>query len=164
MKSCSQCGQEFDGERSLCSQCLESSQSEAPSEYFKADPPSTGSTLFYYFLIGFALIILGVFLCGKMTVNAYRSRGSKQWPTVSGFVTDSSIETLEGRRGRQSYRDHVSYKYTLNEINDIGERVYFGDGWTFIDKLDAEKFIKPYVKQKEVKVHYDPNNPDNAVL
>lgn len=89
---------------------------------------------------------------------------SRRWPNVQGLVVASQVEDKTDSEGGRLYRPRVSYRYSVNGQDFVGERACFGDadyvGWA----LFARDIVARYRVRSPVTVHYDPSDPADAVL
>jgi hypothetical protein len=99
-------------------------------------------------------------------VQRKRANEAKTWPTVAGVVTSSGLQeqrSYDSESGTSiSYKPVVTYTYTLMGQTFTGEQLSFGN--MNYDRGTAAKKIAPYPQGAQVLVHYDPDNPLNAVL
>ena len=97
------------------------------------------------------------------------------WPSVSGTIISSDIrETTEwARKGiktgsdRTLYLPNILYNYDVQGNRYRSYRVFFEGGGDFIDYIDpgnAREIVSRYPPGKTVSVHYNPDNPQLAVL
>jgi hypothetical protein len=101
------------------------------------------------------------------TVRSIRKiRKMQEWPRTSGQITESGVSgEWSGRGGRYLWTEkpRVTYRYVVDGREHVGHQM----GPTEINtgsKRAAEKKIEPFPVGKEVDVHYDPENPADAVL
>ena len=103
-----------------------------------------------------------------------RGRDAALWPTVSGIVTRSRVESKKLRMGSTMYRTgskatyyrpDIAYTYDVNGSHFEGKRTRFGTppGWDK-DRARSEQLIAPYAAGQAVQVRYDPRRPGESVL
>ena len=97
-------------------------------------------------------------------LNARRARG---WPSTTGRVVDSRIETDEsssdGGKSKQTVK--VRYAYSVEGREFESERVtFFGINMRHTYTKTANEQRARFPKDGKVTVHYDPANPAKAVL
>jgi hypothetical protein len=102
------------------------------------------------------------FNAARIRWNEARACASGAWPTVPGKVEWSRIERTP--RGHTTYfRLVIDYRYEVGGRDYEGDTVQFGPprvtGQGLIERL-ADK----YTAGAQVTVHYDPDDPRNAVL
>jgi hypothetical protein len=96
--------------------------------------------------------------------NQYRNgEKSKNWPTVDGKVTHSSVEQKRGRRGAIRYEAKVEYQFSVKGQEYRGSRV------TFVGSLDssepaAQAIANRYPVSSTPRVYYDPDDPSCCAL
>lgn len=117
-----------------------------------------------YLSIGIAVIIVSIILRNIIL--------SKNWRSVEGVIVKSEIQEIYNRPGllmsenRESfeYKIDLSYRYSINGLELVGQRVYPGLPNIFPDKASAEDIVKKFTKGAVVEVFVDPKNPGNACL
>ena len=108
----------------------------------------------------FAVIGVGVLLWG---IRDSRSAiKSVQWPYVTGQIITSYISESSDDDGT-TYGADIHYTYVVNDREYTGTRVSHGDISTS-DSRDAGKIVARYPAEKNVKVYYDPSDPQQSVL
>jgi hypothetical protein len=111
-----------------------------------------------------AFIFLGVGI-GLFAVSARQlreARASESWPSVQGIVVSSSVQSTNDRDDDPYYSASVTYEYSVDGVTYSCGRVSYD---TTRGRLkDAQEKVKRYPKGKQVEVHYNPGNPDVAVL
>jgi len=123
-----------------------------------------------YLLIGLGIVVIGlVFLAiGVGLVNLARrtmkrSRASLSWPTVSGVVRASDVLTRIDQQTRFD-RASVLYQYV------VGGTTYWSDtmsisAWEVAgDMQRARETVSRHPVGSQVRVYYDPDDPEAAVL
>jgi hypothetical protein len=115
--------------------------------------------MIYVLAAGFALV-LGLVLAGSGYRNYALARQSHTWPIVTGKIAASSIKS-----GRGAYAPNVTYWYKVDGVEYSSSRVTFGTVWRYGNLLKVAKEIQQrYPFGGTVEVHYNPNNPRQAVL
>lgn len=106
--------------------------------------------------LGFGVLLfvdgLGPFLAGG---------ASLEWPTIEGEVISSEIVTNGGRR-TVKYRAAIQYEYSVNGRKYSSDKVTIMPTKGTRDK--AQRQVNKYPVGKTISVHYDPNEPEFAVL
>lgn len=113
-------------------------------------------------LMGLALLGIGVALAFAGGRMVYRSKVSKDWPTVQGTVLSSRVETLRSKRA-VSFRPEVSYRYEVNGIPYTSDTVAF-DGNGSGGLADAQAMTRHYATGAPVTLHYEPEDPSVACI
>ncbi len=117
-------------------------------------------------VLGLAAIVVLVF-----QVNCFFfSQSASKWPTVTGTITSSGVETrrTRGRRGRPSTskRAVVEYRYFAGGKQHTNDRVRVTDkskGFR-IAQWNSQAIVDEYPTGTKVTVAYDPDEPSNSVL
>lgn len=88
---------------------------------------------------------------------------SERWLDAPGKVIASQVE-MRGVRGESGYYvPLVRYAYVVNGREREGSRLRFGMT-TARSRRGAEAMLAPYPAGADVKVRYDPDNPDQSAL
>lgn len=104
------------------------------------------------------------------------ARESANWPTAQGrilssektYVTSSTTSTSNSstvaggttRKSWTSYRPSISYSYTVDGSEYESTRLELGS----IDMGRTDEYLEDFPEGKEVTVHYNPEDPEQAVL
>jgi hypothetical protein len=94
--------------------------------------------------------------------HLWLATSSTGWPTADGTIGASEIETTRARRSA-SYAAHVTYTYSVDGKPLGGSQITFGNEGLG-DRSVAMAIVERFPRGSEVKVHYQPGNPANAVL
>jgi len=92
-----------------------------------------------------------------------RAAASIDWPTADGRITRSELERFR-ERGQTMYSADVAYEYALDGKTFGGNRVWFGDDARSSDPTAWRRAVERYPVGSGVKVHYDPDDPQESVL
>ncbi len=123
-------------------------------------------------IVGGVFLVAGVFLGFSASKQLGHARASSEWPTVSGKVLSSEVRTKRSRtsgsrkhgsRSRTTYHAEVHYEYTVDGRPYTADRVQFGE-YGSDNSSHAREIVARYAEGKQVSVHYDPTQPDLAVL
>lgn len=121
-----------------------------------------------FFAIGLGLIGVGA----KVTLDA---RASQTWPSSSGEVLHSKVESRQETRSRRTprgvrhprtvtlHRPLVQYRYQVEGTPHIGTRISFYDAASDRAEL-ARAVVARYPRGTAVTVFYDPLDPTRSVL
>jgi Protein of unknown function (DUF3592) len=113
-------------------------------------------------LIGFGLIAfaIGVAVYVVQFRQGLRADASKRWPTSPGSIVSSALEQSPGKRWR--YRAAVQYRYRVAGKTYEANRVFWGGNEG--RQKHMASVISSYPAGSSVPIHYDPQNPAEAVL
>lgn len=88
---------------------------------------------------------------------------SQAWPATDGRITRSVLE--ESRKDGTTHRSaDIGYEYHLDGRTLAGSRVWIGDGYSSSPGNEFRAAVKRYPVGRQVRVHYDPQDPDESVL
>jgi hypothetical protein len=113
--------------------------------------------------IGLVFLAIGVGLVNLARRTMKRSRASLSWPTVSGVVRASDVLTRVEQQARYD-RASVLYQYV------VGGTTYWSDtmsisAWEVAgDMQRARETVSKHPVGSQVRVYYDPDDPEAAVL
>ncbi len=98
------------------------------------------------------LVLTAVFFFTCQSQDWRKADETKKWPTVTGVVLEA---WTSGTPGRTSGRTkHCRYGYTVQERQYTSEQI----------AINYDTTIYDYVKGSKIPVHYNPGNPNDAVL
>ena len=98
------------------------------------------------------------------------------WPTASGKVTRSEVQTLSQsvrRRGsdgvrrssvEEYYKADIEYEFELNGVTHDGNQLTTLQGGNLATRPSVEKTVARYPVGQTVTVSYKPDDPDQSVL
>lgn len=115
---------------------------------------------FVFGILGGAFLVIGI----SAQQKAHRSL---LWPIADGKVVSTnlaehvSVEN-EPQRRSVSYEPVIRYEYQIDNQHFSGQRIAFGAD--SFDYNTAQKVLQRYPVDAAVQVHYDPNDPESAVL
>ena len=118
------------------------------------------------------ILILAMFAAGifLMAWGGYEIKGSYKshtWPAIQGTITSSHVHketrTDSDHRTSTTYYPKVQYQYQIEGRQYSGNRINFG-GETGGMKWLAQRAVDRYPSGKTVRVYYDPQNPEYAIL
>jgi hypothetical protein len=89
---------------------------------------------------------------------------SRRWPHATGTVIVSDLQRSRDSEGEYSYRPEVSYQYSVKGEEFIATRTRYGDRLALSWPAPAAKMVRRYPVGAVVSVHYDPDEPAEAVL
>ena len=108
-------------------------------------------------------LIVGVGLGAFMVLNLIRGRRSRNWPTVPGIVMDSQVSSYYDDEGDRMYGVAIMYRYEVDGLEFTSDRRTFGE-FNSSNHGRAEGIVAQYMPGSNVQVHYDSDDPGNAVL
>jgi hypothetical protein len=113
-------------------------------------------------ILGMICFPVGAFFYARRKRNEVLADLSRSWPTVPGTVEACDVETRETRY-------NTLYAVTARYVYEVAGRSYVGEGIGFrtpliSDKALADRMASKYAPGTKVTVHYDPADPENAVL
>jgi hypothetical protein len=113
-------------------------------------------------LICFGVIVfaIGAALYIVQFRQGLRADASRKWPTSSGTITLSALEKSPDNKWR--YRAVVQYRYRVGSTEYQGDRVFWAGNEGRQRHMAA--VVGTYPVGRTVKIHYDPQNPAEAVL
>lgn len=111
---------------------------------------------------GILLIILaslaGLFLSIYATNSAVNAYKSKSWPTAEGTIITSEVVR------HSKYEPRVIYTYSVDTLDFSSEKISLTPTAQYKYKDGAAKVTNKYPVNTKVKVYYDPNRFDFALL
>jgi hypothetical protein len=90
-------------------------------------------------------------------------RSSAKWPHTEGVITGSHLVRNYDCNGLPGYHYCVSYEYAVDGEGFIANTVRSGS-YCYFSKKAAQRTVETYPIEKPVRVYYDPEYPDCAVL
>lgn len=108
-----------------------------------------------FLLFGAGALFLGV-------RDLDRAGASADWPAVRGTVESSRVESSTDDDGT-TYGAEVLVRYEVAGAEYLSNRVRFGE-FSSSDPGPAQRTVRRYPVGAEVAVHYDPADPELAVL
>ncbi len=107
-------------------------------------------------------LIIGLGTLAGGVIWARKAAETFSWPQARGEITTSRVIN-DSSGGSQMYRVDVQYRYF------IGDTVYSGNRvadytYSSSDFREMQRLAARYLPRQEVKVYYEPGNPQNALL
>ena len=120
-----------------------------------------GSICFLFFVIGIFIMIAGI-------RNRKKAEESTSWPSVQGTITNSWVETQvhkddDGSK-RISHFPRWEYEFAVSGMTYTSQRISFGITGRSSSESEARERLTQYPLNSEVRVFYNPSNPEEAVL
>ena len=108
-----------------------------------------------------ALYGLRAFYLGIRDLN--QAKASVAWPTRPGKVLSSSVVQKRDSEGDLTHHAEVVYVFNVNNTAYSGTRIAYGD-YGSSNTSHAQEIVNRYPRDKNVTVHYMPNNPKECLL
>ena len=133
-------------------------------------------------LAALVVVLIGIVGFGYGLWAHSRTWAARNWPTVDGVVTESTVErdySMRKGKGKYRYYAKVTYEYKVNEEKFVSNRVNLveeekkggrergissGLKFNYGSKTGAEDETRRYPRGSTVKVFYNPVSPDDAAL
>ena len=93
------------------------------------------------------------------------SNESLHWPSVTGLVTYSGLESRQRKISSQrqmDYRMEISYEYIVDDERFENDVVRFNQ--RNLSRPEKELLVSTHPKGRQVKVFYNPEKPQQSVL
>ncbi len=118
-------------------------------------------------IVGFVFAVIGVVFLVVALKNRKKAQESLAWPTTSGVVQSTDMQVhrhydLDNRRTSYTYEPVVEYTYSLMGQGYSSKKIAFGA--TGFNQRKAQEILARYPQGATVTVHYNPQNPGEAVL
>jgi len=124
------------------------------------------------FLVCLAMLVggLGIFLMIMSLLSLQQGKEARRWKTVPGRIIRSSLEEKRAdtsygdgmRRTEVGYQPLVEYQYRVGDETLTGQRLSLVEK-QFTQKA-GQKALEKYPIGATVQVHYDPEDPQEAVI
>jgi hypothetical protein len=116
-------------------------------------------------LVMFAGGIFGIVWSLRSRKKASQSTG---WPAGVGAVTQAQIRenrsTDEDGFTTTTYTPKIQYQFNIGGAYYTGDRITFGFDKTYNRRKKAQEALAAYPLHGQVRVFYNPQNPNEAVL
>ncbi|MDH3217219.1 MAG: DUF3592 domain-containing protein [Candidatus Krumholzibacteria bacterium] len=123
-----------------------------------------------YFLVSVVFVAAGIAMTIRGKGVLGDAKASATWPAAYGKIVTSQVtkKSHQSRRnGRQrttvTYWANLSYRYDVDGLRYTSDTVSFGE-YGSDDPEHARDVVHRYPEGKEVEVHYNPTDPEVAVL
>ena len=117
------------------------------------------------FVIGLIFIAIGVggvhFYAGPKIKEA---KESVKWPSVTGKVLTSDVNTSRNSDGKTMYSAEVAFNYTVEGKTYTSSSIDMGPKSSSSSSSDAYNTAGQYPVGKSVSVYYNPELPSHGVL
>lgn len=108
-----------------------------------------------FLIVGAAVLFFGL-------RSLQRAKASSDWPSVSGIVVSSEVDSNRGDDGT-TYSAEILYDFEVDGITYSSNRVGYGD-YGSSNPSGARRMVNRYQEGSEVDVFYMPENPEESVL
>jgi hypothetical protein len=131
-------------------------------------PTTPGGMPWFAYFLPVVAIVLGGAGIGQYVQTRHLARESERWPSAPGTITRSAVGvgTRERENGKSYnvYSADIGYSYRIGNSDYRGHVVGWGWDAYYGSPDSAEAAIAKYPKGANVIVHYDPLDPERAVL
>src|SRR5215469_13885011 len=116
-------------------------------------------------LILFALAWSSVCMAINCSIwhDYYKQFESRNFPSVTGTITLSKLESHTSKKGGTYYEAVINYQYKVGDQAFRGDKLVFGEYESAHLPNDATT-VNSHPVGSAVQVYYNPNNPDEALL
>ncbi|MRT93133.1 DUF3592 domain-containing protein [Ancylomarina sp. 16SWW S1-10-2] len=117
------------------------------------------------FIVGVVFIISSWMIYTNFSVPMVEEANvSETWPTTTGIITNSDIRQSESD-GTTMYAAVINYDFTVDNKSYSGDRITLTSGNSSTSSIrEVKKDLQAYPTGANVKVYYDPELPNNAIL
>jgi len=122
-------------------------------------------------LISYALYVASVLIIAQNIRYLVKVVKSKKWPAVDGEIEKIMVyvggSATTSRRESPSYNVDIIYTYNVEGQNYMNHQIkldYTHGARTYVPKIFAMMKVEQYEEGENVKVFYDPNNPNESIL
>ena len=112
-------------------------------------------------LFGIAFLALGITIVIAEFRRLQRARGSALWPRVGGRILSTSVHPGSIRRGDQA--PNIRYEYEVRGQHYESAQLDLTGRFGGTPGRVAQALVR-YAPGQKVRVHYDPEDPSQAVL
>ncbi len=120
-----------------------------------------GLFILIFFAAGVAAVVFGI-------RNRKKAEESAGWPGVQGVITNAWIEesrdTDEDGYTSTTYTPKWQYEYQLGSQTYSSQKISFGGERGYGSRKKAEQELTKYSMSGQVRVYYNPQDPEEAVL
>jgi hypothetical protein len=135
--------------------------------------PKNSSSFAIKISIFFALLaIVGTFVCG-VVIMYLQYKYTYVYPSVEGEIVETTVNynQIQSSELRPvSVSPHTVYKFVVDGKEYIGKKINIYKSFSY-SNLDpdaatetADKFLEKYPIGSTVTVHYNPKNPEDAII
>ena len=120
---------------------------------------SIGCGITVFLMLVFMAVGVGISIWGWSVLQ--NARVSESWPATDGEILSSVVREDTDEDGT-SYFGDVTYRYFVADVAYTSDNVSFGQYGG--ERDHAEEIVARYPAGSGVTVHYDPADPETAVL
>ena len=114
------------------------------------------------------VLVIGIILIIFSSMTIYKCINSGTWPTTEGQIRKSEMYISYDYEDGHKYQAEIEYSYRVDGRGYVGNRVSYrwndNPSSRSSDKGYYERVLEKYPAGKNVTVHYNPDDPDEAVL
>lgn len=129
---------------------------------------SNSWVLILIILFCLAFMGIGIGMLIKLVRNFSKARHSKNWLSTTGKIISSELDaqTTADENGYETttYIANVLFQYVVNESTFEGDCINFDYGIRTSNRDLEKSIVEQYPVGSQVKVYYDPEDPQQAVL
>jgi hypothetical protein len=107
-------------------------------------------------------VLIGLYLVWYGYSSYRQSQASVSWPTVAGKITTSKVTIQEDADGEPCHIGDIEYLYVVKNKEYRNNDVVLGP--SACSESEANKIVQKYPARAEVKVFYDPGQPEVSSL
>jgi hypothetical protein len=113
---------------------------------------------------------LGIFLMIMSLLSLQQGKEARRWKVAAGRVIRSSLEEkqVDTRYGDGMRRTEVGYQLQVEYKYRVGDETLTGQRISLVEKQytqkSGQKALEKYPIGATVQVHFDPENPQEAVI
>jgi len=111
-------------------------------------------------LFGVIALAVGVILYVAQFRQGLRADASKKWPKADATILTSALESSPEHKRR--YRAAIRYRYRVRGKDYESDRIFWAGNEG--RKRNMQSVVATYPKGDGARVHYDPQDPAEAVL
>jgi len=127
-------------------------------------PPTKGNLQTHHIEWIRLICLVGLVAVVFATPHYRRIHGSMEWPTVIAVVQSNEIR-VRLHRGDSFFIPRIRYRYSIHGVAFSGSALSFARREpSFRDRTGAEYVLLSYPTGSELKVHYNPSNPEESVV
>jgi hypothetical protein len=117
--------------------------------------------------VGLVFLVIGIVFFFNATRNRKKAEESLLWPTTKGLICAATMkehkhQDSKGRRTTSTYEPVIEYTYTVMGQSYTGNKVALGV--RSFDSNQAYEIFNRFPLGNHVDVHYNPQNPSEAIL
>ncbi len=117
------------------------------------------------FIVGIVFIVSSWMIYTNFSVPMVKeAKDSESWSSTTGVITHSDIRQSESD-GNTMYAAEIDYNFTVDGKSYLGDRITLTSGSSSTSSIrDVKEELQAYPLGASVKVYYDSELPNNAVL